>query len=395
MPWPRTSKSDAVQADYGGIAAGRDIRDTTIHIGLDEQEVGQRIAEANRPLEVRLAALADQVARDKGILAAPLHAVLAKLGDATIPEHEIPARLDAAADELIELRAQLARLRNDRPELAAIREQALALVDRGNLDQARAMLSGGRAAARALREAASRSEAELLADEARIDHLQLAYRAAAAKYAEAAALVAPFDRDGQWEFLMCQAGELDDQGSDFGNNGALVEAIGIYKRGLALFPRTSPLQWAMTHNNLGNVLLRLGARERGTALLEEAIAAYRTALKERTRERVPLRWAMTQNNLGDALTSTRRARERHCAAGGGRRRVSRGAQERTRERVPLDWAKTQNNLGNALLTLGERRAALPGWRRPSPRIARRSWKGPASGCRSFRPRRRPVSATRS
>ncbi|MBI1331136.1 MAG: tetratricopeptide repeat protein, partial [Alphaproteobacteria bacterium] len=39
-----------------------------------------------------------------------------------------------------------------------------------------------------------------------------------------------------------------------------------------------------------------------TARLEEAVTAYREALKERTRERVPLDWAMTQNNLGTALT---------------------------------------------------------------------------------------------
>ena len=35
--------------------------------------------------------------------------------------------------------------------------------------------------------------------------------------------------------------------------------------------------------------------------LEEAIAAYREALKDRTRERLPLEWAGTQNNLGNAL----------------------------------------------------------------------------------------------
>ena len=47
----------------------------------------------------------------------------------------------------------------------------------------------------------------------------------------------------------------------------------------------------------------LGERESGTALLNEAVAAYREALKERTRERVPLDWAMTQSNLGNALQS--------------------------------------------------------------------------------------------
>jgi tetratricopeptide (TPR) repeat protein len=41
----------------------------------------------------------------------------------------------------------------------------------------------------------------------------------------------------------------------------------------------------------------------GTARLEKAIAAYRSALEERTRERVPLQWAMTQVNLAEALTA--------------------------------------------------------------------------------------------
>ena len=49
-----------------------------------------------------------------------------------------------------------------------------------------------------------------------------------------------------------------------------------------------PLDWAKTQNNLGTALWTLGARESGTARLEEAVAAYRAALEERTRERVPL-----------------------------------------------------------------------------------------------------------
>ena len=61
-----------------------------------------------------------------------------------------------------------------------------------------------------------------------------------------------------------------------------------------------PLQWATTQNNLGTALWRLGERERGTARLNEAVAAYREALKERTRERVPLQWAMSTGNQGVA-----------------------------------------------------------------------------------------------
>ena len=39
----------------------------------------------------------------------------------------------------------------------------------------------------------------------------------------------------------------------------------------------------------------------GTARLEEAITAYREALKEEMRESVPLDWAKTQNDLGNTL----------------------------------------------------------------------------------------------
>jgi hypothetical protein len=44
-----------------------------------------------------------------------------------------------------------------------------------------------------------------------------------------------------------------------------------------------PLQWAGTQMNLGTALQTLGERESGTARLEEAVAAYRSALEERTR----------------------------------------------------------------------------------------------------------------
>jgi hypothetical protein len=90
----------------------------------------------------------------------------------------------------------------------------------------------------------------------------------------------------------------------------------------------------MTQMNLGSALARLGVRESGTERLEEAVSAYREALKERTRERVPLEWAMTQMNLGSALarlgareSGTEKLEEAvsaYCEA----------LKERTRERVP-------------------------------------------------------------
>jgi hypothetical protein len=57
----------------------------------------------------------------------------------------------------------------------------------------------------------------------------------------------------------------------------------------------------MTQSNLGDALERLGERESGTEYLNQAVAAYRAALKERTRERDSIGWAATQNSLGTAL----------------------------------------------------------------------------------------------
>ena len=106
----------------------------------------------------------------------------------------------------------------------------------------------------------------------------------------------------------------------------------------------------------------MGARESGAARLEEAVEAYRAALKERTRERVPLYWAGTQNNLGDALqtlgerqSGTARLEEAVAA-------YRDALKERSRERVPLQWATTQNNLGKAS-DIGGAGKREDGWKR--------------------------------
>jgi hypothetical protein len=100
----------SVKAYHGSVAAGHDIN-APVTIGLDEKGVGQEVRKAQEPLRDELERLAAQVARNKGVEVAPLLAVLAKLGEAGVPENEIPKRLDAKADELIELRDKLDKLK--------------------------------------------------------------------------------------------------------------------------------------------------------------------------------------------------------------------------------------------------------------------------------------------
>jgi tetratricopeptide (TPR) repeat protein len=350
--------STSVTQSGTGIASGRDtVVSGSFNIGLDEKKVGDQIADAQKPLTDQLERLAAQISRDKGVPIAPLRTILIKLGEGGVPEEAIPQRLDAKADELLRLRDEISQLRLGPVELASFAQRAQTLIDRGDLDAARNALAEGRAAAHQLREQSSRYEADFLAREAEIDGLQLAYRAAAAKYSEAAALVAGFDPEKRWQLMNNHASELYRQGDEFGDNDALLQAIAALRGVLTENTRERvPLDWAMTQNNLGNALQKLGEREIGTARLEEAVAAYRAALEEYTRERVPLDWAMTQNNLGNALSSlgqqesgTARLEEAVAA-------YRAALEEYTRERVPFDWAMTQNNLGNALRLIGERKS---------------------------------------
>jgi tetratricopeptide (TPR) repeat protein len=246
---PRSPPEPSVTADRGSVAVGRDISNSQITFGVDEEGVG-------KVLEKLLA----RIAEEKGVPVAPLRAVLEKLGAAQTAIEEIPKRLAAAADELIQLRADLTRLRNDRPEFAAIRVRASALIDRGELYAARAELRKGREAARALREEISRSEAGFLLDEARVERLQLNYDDACAKFAEASRL----DPDNCWIWI--------DLGDLWGIRGSLAEAEKSFRSAIDAARRSGDERdLSVSYNKIGDVLVARGN-------LPEALKSFRDGL---------------------------------------------------------------------------------------------------------------------
>jgi tetratricopeptide (TPR) repeat protein len=199
---------------------------------LAEQRFGPAVAETSQA---------------KGVAEAPLREVLKRLGETEVAETEIPDRLAKAADELLRLRDDLTRLRNDRPEFAAIRTRASALIDKGDFDAARAVLNEGRLRARALREEASRTEAGFLADEARVDRLQLNYDAACSKLAEAASL----DPDNAW--LWIELGDL------WVTRGSLAEASKAFAAARDAAARNGDeYDLAASHSRIGDVQIDQG-----------------------------------------------------------------------------------------------------------------------------------------
>jgi hypothetical protein len=111
---------------------------------------------------------------------------------------------------------------------------------------------------------------------------------------------------------------LRNLGSRESGTQRLEEAVAAFRAALTEQTRERvPLKWASTQTSLAVAFRVLGERESGTQRLEEAVAAYRAALTEQTRERVPFDWAGTQDSLGIALGSPWGARERHAEAGRG------------------------------------------------------------------------------
>jgi tetratricopeptide (TPR) repeat protein len=194
-----------------------------------------------------------ETSRAKGVPGAPLREVLKRLGETEVAEAEIPDRLAKAADELIRLRADLAKLTNERPEFAVIRACASALIDKGDFDGARAALNEGRERARALREEASRTEAGFLADEARVDRLQLNYDAACSKFAEAALL----DPDNFW--LWIELGDL------WVTRGSLAEAAKAFSAARdAAAQSGNDRDLSVSYERIGNVQVEQGDFARAT-----------------------------------------------------------------------------------------------------------------------------------
>ena len=158
-----------------------------------------------------------RLSNEKRVPVRPLKLLLAKLEEEGVPEEDVPARLEAAAEELVKLRAGNDSCKKGPPRITAIAAKAQALIDKGDFDAARAAFARGQDAVRKLRDELSRQEAQLLVQEARIEHLRMAYRSAASKYAQAAYLVCSFDTEGSKEWLFAQAGEFLDQGNAFGD----------------------------------------------------------------------------------------------------------------------------------------------------------------------------------
>jgi tetratricopeptide (TPR) repeat protein len=349
-----------VRADTGSIAIGGSVSGSTVIIGIPQEKVDELVRDAKRPLEELTAQQRENIALLKEKLdlnERQVRAALGIVGENDVPPERLTVKLVEIAENFKALRETASAQPGDDPKIVALKADAQKAIDAGELAKADALLADVETEQRRAHDRFAMNEAETSARRGDIALTRLRYAEAAKHFANAAAVFPPNSayEERRISYLEREARALYQQGDELGDNGALLSAIQRGKRLLELIPRKrQPLRWARIQHSLGMAFVRLGERESGTARFEEAVAAFREALMERTRERVPLDWAMTQNNLGIALrelgekeSGTAKLEEAVAAY----REV---LKEWTRERAPLDWARGQNNLGLALRALGGR-----------------------------------------
>ena len=295
----RAAAQTSNSAQNCAIAAGGVVRDVTLNCGFTAAEVKQLIEETRAGDQTAQNAAFLKLKEESGLTELAVRAVLSSLGkdEATIPRERLPYALLNGIKQIVAMRQGLTRPSSDAPEIAELKQRAVAELDAGHFADADRLLKDIHARQHVIAEDRARAAAAARADwlaglqEEADTSAQLARSAlgqreadrAIAQFDDGIRTLAPADAKARRSYASDAATALRQFGDLAGNNDALAGSIRIWKLALADVSRfDSAGDWALTQNNLGIALRTLGERKRGTARLDEAVAAYRAALEERT-----------------------------------------------------------------------------------------------------------------
>jgi tetratricopeptide (TPR) repeat protein len=307
----------------------------------------------------------------QGITEAALNQFFNDLGRKNVPLKDLDHELRDIAKNYLDLKAKLATLSSEDPEVTALIQQARQAVEAVNFPLAERLFNKAsqrdeQAAQHLQQVAANRftSAASAQAANGDLQMVQLNFVKAQAYYRKALQLLPPSDREHRGPYLILLGISLREAG--IRTKGAdiqkfLGKAVAAYRAALTIWTKDQlPQDWAGTQNDLGNVL-----RDQGTRTGGEAGTAYRAALTVRTKDQLPQDWAMTQNNLGNVLHE----QGIRTAGEAGTSLLAEAAQAyrealtvHKKEQLPQGWAGTQNNLGIVLWEQGTRTGGEAGTR---------------------------------
>lgn len=294
-----------------------------------------------------------------------LYAMVKSLGlDAVQDPEALGKNLQAGAQKLQDFMNDRQALKSSDAEIVRFAGLADEAIAEGALDAAITFYEKAVARVVELESAVSQSEADVkarrlefadvYAKSARARELSFDYLAASEDWEKAYQQAEHWSGKDAFEYRMSQAFALRRHGDLNGDIRLLAGAIELYRKILNAIPRTSrPSDWAKAQSNLGNALQILGAREKGTAHLEQAVQAYEAALEVRTRTETPIDWARTQNNHGAALFALGTRRQDLSLLDQALAVYRDALDERSRAEHSQSWATTQNNIGGVLWSIAQ------------------------------------------
>ena len=242
-----------VHADHGSVAAGRDIRDSIITIGIPPEQLEALIRQSAEHSETQkklIAELESKLALNRRQVRAALNI----LGEKDVPPERLEAKLVEVAERFKELQATALAQPGDDAKIAGVKAEAQKAIDAGDLAKADALLAEVETEQRRMLDRLAANAADTSARRGDIALTRLRYGEAALHFANAAAVLPAEStyQDQRIGYLRKEADAFYRQGDEFGDNGALLSAIERERSLLNLMPREHvPLDWAMTQNNLG------------------------------------------------------------------------------------------------------------------------------------------------
>ena len=127
------------------IAAGGSVRENTLNCGYTAADVERLIASARADDQKQIAAQNEAIRKlsgEIGLTEGAVRAVLSSLGkdQATIPRERLADALFAEIGQIAAMRQGLTRPSNDAPEIAALKQRAVAELDAGHFAEADRLL---------------------------------------------------------------------------------------------------------------------------------------------------------------------------------------------------------------------------------------------------------------
>ncbi len=187
---------------------------------------------------------------------------------------------------------------------------------------------------------------------AQLEELAAEFRRAARHYAAAARCLGDSDRRTRRNLLMRQAGALVAQGEMAGDTAALAEAAQVYAdAGRLLSEQDAPLDWAISHLELGRILMELGEREARPERYLAAALHFKPACDVFSRFKQADNWARAQLGIADALRAQGEVQGDVVTLSEASFAYRAALGIATRDRMPLEWGLATFRLSATLLRI--------------------------------------------